>query len=391
MTDDSFTLGADGAWCWFQDPRAFRHVGTHDRTYTGWVTRDGDVEIAAYDHDEDAVTRTTLHEDFEPDDHDDPTFYVDEEDRLLVFYTGHAGPHIRFRRSDAPEDLSSFGPEERIAPSDAHTYPDPRLIDGTLYVFYRNVDGSVAYVTSADDGRAWSDERELVTTGGRDWCVYRKISDVHDGAVELGLTFAQGGGHQPHRSIRHARFDGDRLLTADGSVIATSDPATFWDAPVVYDSDETGHDAWIWDCSVPSGEPELVYAELRSEADHAYRYARWTPDGWNDVPLADAGSYIVTDNPETYYSGGVSLDHTEPGVCYYSTGDHDGSQVVRAATSDHGETWEKTAVTDDTVQDVRPVVPRNRHDALAVLWMRGSYTHYRGEYDTAIVGGSASD
>lgn len=26
-------LVADGAWCWFQDPRAVHYVGTRDRTY----------------------------------------------------------------------------------------------------------------------------------------------------------------------------------------------------------------------------------------------------------------------------------------------------------------------------------------------------------------------
>ncbi len=31
-------LVADGAWCWFQDPRAVHYVGLHNRTYIGYVT-----------------------------------------------------------------------------------------------------------------------------------------------------------------------------------------------------------------------------------------------------------------------------------------------------------------------------------------------------------------
>jgi hypothetical protein len=42
-------LVADGAWCWFQDPRAVHYVGVHDRTYIGYVTSKGDIDIAAQD------------------------------------------------------------------------------------------------------------------------------------------------------------------------------------------------------------------------------------------------------------------------------------------------------------------------------------------------------
>lgn len=382
-------LTDDGAWCWFQDPRALRHVGDADRTYTGWVTVGGDIEVASYDHDENAVTRTTLHADFEQDDHDAPTFHVDDDGRLLVFYSEHAGPAIHYRRSERPEDVSDFGPEHTIEPSDVHTYPSPRVVDDTLYLLYRNANGSVAVVTSADDGRTWSDERELVTTDGRGWCVYRKASAVRDGAIHLGLTHAQGGGHDPHRDVRHLRFDGDELWTADGTSLGRE--TTLWEAPTVYDSDARGHDAWIADCSAAGGAPSLVYAELRAEDDHRYRYATWTGEEWRDAELADAGAHIVTDdpeqgvadNPEKYYSGGAVLHQRDPGVCYYSTGDHDGSTLVRAVAD--GDAWTHTDLADGE-QNVRPVIPRESHPDLPVLWMRGSYTYYVGAYDTAIVG-----
>jgi hypothetical protein len=387
MADEYTTIGDDGAWCWFQDPRAVRHVGDHDRTYTGWVSHGGDIVVASYDHPSGAVTETTLHPEFQEDDHDAPTFYVDEEDRLLVFYTIHGGPDIHYRRSEDPESVASFGPERTIDPSGGYTYPDPRQIGDRLYLFYRNENGSVACVASDDDGRSWGDERELVTTDGRDWCVYSKISEVRDGAVDLGLTFAEAGGHHPHRSIRHARFDGDVLRTAEGAVVGDGESATFWDAPLVYDSDATGNDAWIWDCSVAGGVPQLVYAVFESTDDHAYRYARWTGDEWLDVPVADGGSYITEGNLEKYYSGGIFLDHDRDGVCYYSVGDHGGSTIVRADTDDGGDTWRKTELSGEGVQNVRPVVPWNRHDDLPALWMRGSYTNYANEeYDTAIVG-----
>ena len=101
----SITFTSDGAWCWFQDPWAVRHAGNHDRTYTGWISVDGNVEIGCFDHDTHEVQTTVLHENHERDDHDAPTFYVDSDDCILVFYSEHAGPEICFRRSDQPEDL----------------------------------------------------------------------------------------------------------------------------------------------------------------------------------------------------------------------------------------------------------------------------------------------
>lgn len=35
------TFTADGAWCWFQDPRAVYVKGEHERTYAQWMTEDG--------------------------------------------------------------------------------------------------------------------------------------------------------------------------------------------------------------------------------------------------------------------------------------------------------------------------------------------------------------
>ncbi len=44
-------LSNDGAWCWFQDPRAVYVEGRHKRTYAQWMTHDGKLQIGFYDHD----------------------------------------------------------------------------------------------------------------------------------------------------------------------------------------------------------------------------------------------------------------------------------------------------------------------------------------------------
>lgn len=382
------TFTEDGAWCWFQDPRATRYVGQHDRTYAGWVSRDGDIELGAYDHDAAETTVTTLHAGFEPDDHDAPGVTFLPDGRVVALYSRHGGPDVRYRVTRDPEDVTTFGQERVLAPSTGHTYANPRWLDGDLHLFYRNAEGTLAYVISEDEAETWSDERELVTTDGRDWCVYFKIDRARDGSVDVGMTFAEGGTDNPHRHVHHARFDGSALTAADGSTLAGDEdlPVTFWNAPAVYDSDATDHDAWIWDCRAPDGAPALAYAELRSVDDHRYRVARWTNGEWVDEEVCAAGRYITAGNDERYYSAGITLDDADAGTCYVAVGDHEGSRIERRERGADG--WAATALTDEDAQHVRPYVPWRRSDDLPVLWMEGSYTHYLGEdYDTALVGG----
>jgi hypothetical protein len=403
----STTVTEDGGWCWFQDPRAIRHRGDRDRTYVGWITRRGDVRVGAYDHDDDTLVRTTLHAGYEADDHDDPTLAVRPGGRLLVFYTRHGGPAVNYRVSTEPESVVAFGPEERIEPGDdpSVTYPNPRWVDGDLHLFLRN-GGSVVDVVSPDDGETWREQRELVSTGGEGWCVYAKISRARGGEVHLGLTHAMGGRDEPHRHIYHARFDGDTLRASDGAVLGrVSDgslPVPLAETTRVFDSEATGDDAWIWDCATVDGVPQLVFAHLVAPGDHRYRYARWSEDGWTDEPLCHGGTHIVdgAESDERYYSGGVVLDHDSPGVCYASAGSHDSSRLVRFERREDG--WYAEQVAPADAQNVRPVVPWDRHTALRVCWLRGRYTHYEplpsgtetgtdaqtdaAAFDTAVVG-----
>jgi len=448
------TVTDDGAWCWFQDPRALRHRGRHDRTYVGWITRHGDIQVGQYDHDDGELATSDLHVDFERDDHDDPTIAVRPDGRLVVFYTRHGGPAVHYRVSTRPESVAAFDPERAIepGPDTSVTYPNPRWIDGDLHLLLRN-DGSVVDVVSHDGGETWTDQRELVSTGGEGWCVYAKVSRARDGEVHLGLTHAMGGGNDPHRHVYHARFDGDAVRASDGTVLGRvsggSLPVSIYETTPVFDSDETGDDAWIWDCSTAGGVVQLVYSQLVSDDDHRYRYARWNGDGrdrdgrggdsqggdgrdrdgrggdsqggdgrdrdgrggdgqngvgWNDELLCHGGNHIVAgeDNHERYYSGGVVLDHDEPGVCYASVGSHDSSALVRFERVDDGRrtehsVWRREQVVDADAQNVRPVAPWNSHPELGVCWMRGEYTHYASWYSdeddgaafrTAIVGDS---
>src|SRR5690606_38706428 len=79
----------DGTWCWFQDPRALYYKGEKEQTYTGWITHDGKVQVASYNHATGEITQTTIKDNFQVDDHNNPTFFVRNDGRIMVSYSGH--------------------------------------------------------------------------------------------------------------------------------------------------------------------------------------------------------------------------------------------------------------------------------------------------------------
>ncbi|MBN2564314.1 MAG: hypothetical protein JXB46_01245, partial [Candidatus Eisenbacteria bacterium] len=79
-------ISTDGAWSWFSDPRALCVDGT---VYTGWVTGDGDVEVATCDMSSGVVALRELRGGFQSDDHVNPAFYQTSDGRLTAFYSKH--------------------------------------------------------------------------------------------------------------------------------------------------------------------------------------------------------------------------------------------------------------------------------------------------------------
>jgi hypothetical protein len=108
------SLGS-GAWCWFADPRGVHYEGAHRRTYIGWVADDGDIKVAAFDHDSGVPTTVVLHSKLLVDDHTNPALLALPDGRIEVFYAGHNGDRMYYRVTKNPEDITSWEPEEEIS------------------------------------------------------------------------------------------------------------------------------------------------------------------------------------------------------------------------------------------------------------------------------------
>ena len=127
----------DGAWCWFQDPRAVYVKGERTRTYVQWVTHDGRLLIGAYDHETGKTEIHTLKKRWGSDDHNVGAFVVIPDKRLCVFYAQHNGEGIFCRTSVDPENIFQWEEEVTINAENGISYTHSvYLSDENMYYVF---------------------------------------------------------------------------------------------------------------------------------------------------------------------------------------------------------------------------------------------------------------
>lgn len=392
-------LADDGAWCWFSDPRAVYYEGEHRRTYAGWISSSGDIQVGYYDHDSNKTQIHTLVAGFQADDHNNPSLLITEEGQLLVFYSEHATERpMLLSRSENPEDISEW--EEPVeldlnnshkyeGYSDTYTYTNPYYLsdEGKLYLYWRGSDFKPNFAVSDDMGKTWSKGKILILPDReyRDRRPYIKVSS--NGKDNINFAFTQGHPRrEPDNSIYYMSLRQGEYLKADGTVIAdTSSAVTPEETDLVYDA-SNGAKSWIWDVtSDNNGYPVIAYSKFPDDSTHIYSYARWNGESWNNYDLTDSGKWFPETpegqrEPEPNYSGGLVLDHENSNVVYLSREVEGTFEIERWKTNDQGKSWDQEAITTNSSQDnVRPFAVRNAREgnSLQVLWMKNNkYVHY---------------
>ena len=394
---ESFTgLTSDGAWCWFADPRAVYYEGKHKRTYVGWVNKGGDIKIAHYDHKTKKITTATLKEKLEYDDHANPAILILPDGRLMAFYSPHCGEPMAYRISKNPEDISSWSEEIKIETNTegkfGYTYPNPIQLakeENKIYLFWRGGSFKPCYTVS-QDGINWSQAKTLIEgSGSRPY-----IKFASNGVDKIHFAFTDGHPRvELKNSIYYACYYDGALHKADGSLIKdmASLPLKPAEADKIYNADVSGARAWIWDIAIDRfGNPVIVYTTLPEETEHHYRYARWDGGKWEDFAITSAGGWFpqtpkAKEETEPYYSGGITLDHSNPSVVYLSKPTNGVFEIEKWTTADGGASWTSEKITSGSGKNnVRPIVPRGyKGDDAGLIWMCGDYVHYT-QYDTAL-------
>ncbi|MDD9267748.1 BNR-4 repeat-containing protein [Paenibacillus sp. GCM10023248] len=388
---------SDGAWCFFADPRALYYEGRHRRTYAGWLSSAGDVWIGCFDHTLGTNRSFLIRPALQQDDHANPSLYIDDAGHITIFYSAHNGDSMYYRRTQLPEDLSSFGAEQTLPANTSghygYTYPTPVYLaaERQLYLFWRGGNFKPNFsVTSDLELNAWSPVRTLIMDKGQRPYI-RYASNGRD-----TIHFACTDGHpnvEPSNSIYYARYAKGAVYRADATLVKQMAdlPLEIAELEIVFDGKAAGRNAWIWDIAHDEqGNPVIVYAVFNSLEDHRYYYSRWAGGRWVTNELTAAGRWFPRTpqgavETEPYYSGGIILDHGDPSVVFLSREVNGVFEIERWQTEDLGATWSSAPVTASSpCHQVRPFLTRGGRDGHTLLfWMSGEYVHYT-KYRTSL-------
>ncbi len=378
----SFGTFGHGSWCWFADPRAIRVIGQYDQTFVGWIDWHGAITIGAYDARFGIIRAHVVGYQFR-DDHSSPSILVEPDKRLTVFWSGHNGPRMNYRTTLRPEDITSWGPKRnvrsRLPGGRGFTYPNPELLPAEhnrLYLFWRGSNWGQDYATRSIDGR-WSPAHKLIDNPGER--PYVKVDS--NGYDRIALAFTDGHPREMTTSIYYMSYRHGWLWTPAGRRIARigHGPVLPRQASLVYNGPAAHASGWVWDVALDHhGRPVIVYATFPSSGDHEYWYARFDGHRWVNHFLTFGGPTISPGTIEREYSGGLSLDHSDPSTLYMSRKVGGWFEIERWTTSNGGASWHHTTVVRTPgVNNVRPVVPRGPDGgSIKLLWLHGDYRSY---------------
>jgi hypothetical protein len=389
-------LTHDGAWTWFNDPRA---IVFGDQLFTGWITRAGDVQLSRIDLSTRSQRTLTLEGSFEPDDHDNPALIANPDGTIGIYYARHNGSAIRTATASSATNGSLQASEPQDVPVSADdvigphgwTYANPFRLhaeDNRLYLFSRGRNFNP--VVREFDGVRWSAARNLVLNPGER--PYVKYASNHTDTIGFAYTDAHPN-REPGNNIYYAELRDGAAWRADGTKIKdlAAGPLSIAESPKVFDRTAdpiaTGGNAWIWDVALDgrTGHPSFVFSTFPRLATHQYHYARWTGAAWADrILLEDAGGAVTgSTSVEPHYSGGIALDRSDPNTLYLSRceGGEDGAwRIEQWKTDDLGTSWSRRTIANGAGPDeklFRPVVPLNRpQHTQMVLWLAGRYDYW---------------
>lgn len=418
------TLAPDGAWTWFNDPRAIYHNGF---LYFGYSRSDGKTALSVFQPGRGSTVLWTSSW-TERDDHDNPGLLALEDGRLLAIYSRHGATEnfsCRMSLSTNPVSAAGWSSESTINAGARATYANPFRLSaepGVVYNFFRALNFNPSVIVSTNNASTWLEPRVLIKSGTNS-SVRPYVKYTSDFVKRIDFLYTDGHPNQRANSLYHMFYQRGTLYRTDGTVLKP-----FSEIPVLHDAGERGSviyhyneeptddpndhipfgRAWCWDIVNPGDEhPVCVFSVHRrrpgthwSDDRIFYYYARWTGSTWRKQFIAHAGRPLYSG--ERDYAGGICLDPENPGIVYLSSNaanpfnvkemrnvplDEQGRyEIFQGTTTNSGVTFTWKPITSKSANDnLRPYVPRNHGKLPAVIWIRGEYTGY-ATHHCAVVG-----
>lgn len=397
---DRYELAKEGAWCWFADPRALHYeneAGTINKTYIGYIDIHGNIKASQYDFKTGETQEVLVRSWFQPDDHDNPTFLVLPDERVMIFYSRHTDePCFYYRVSKKPGDITDLGPELKIETQNNTTYPSPFILSDDpdhFYLCWRGIGWhpTIARLSLPDpEGKVevvWGPEQILQSTASRPYAKY-----TSNGKDKIYLAYTTG--HPDPTMPNWLYFNSIDIHTMElkdvaGKVIsklgeelhhvaATPEYKTEQPNAVV---DGTELRDWLWQVELDKDEnPVIAMVQINEDkSSHDYYYARWTGSEWQKTFLTNAGGHFhQSPDIEKCYSGGMAIDDQNTNELYCSV-PVDGKQgkvyeLIKYTIDEQGQVETDTLTKDSERNNVRPyIIPNRNNSPLKLTWMYGNY------------------
>lgn len=417
----------NGGWSWFEGERvvydASRHTvllssvaNSHGRDGT---TRDGDIDVVAYNLASGSCQRVTLSKHLQPDDHDSAALLILPDGRYLASYSKHASDNrLHYRITEKPGDITNWRPEQTYLTTGATTYSNLSYLSkpNTIFNFYRDrgrgFDPNFV-LWKLDVDRGFANGRRLLTgpegnSGNRDRPYLRYVDNGFDRIHFIATE------HHPRNLITNSIYHGFIEFKNGKYTVCRSDGSPLGDLSNSGDSPYKANDfttvflgdhlnpsnnlrmtrAWPVDIELArDGNPSIVFTARvdDNDNDHRFFYGRFSGHEWYVQELARAGSHLY--QSENDYTGLAALDPNDPNHVYISTTIDPSTlkrlphyELFEGRTNNQGNNWSWSPVTrDSNVDNIRPVVPRGTKEVTILIWMRGTYKAYTN-YSSSIVG-----
>jgi hypothetical protein len=403
------TFSDDGTWCWFSDPRAIYY--NENLIITGWVKKDGSVEVASLDLNSGEKKFNTIYPQLEIDDHDNPAFTVLPDGTVFTMFAWHSTKKgVIYNQTSNGSDVQSFGENVIYLPNtvellekfprETYTYANPYVLkeeNNKLFVFGRWIGFKPNMIISADNGKTWNEQYVIISSEPFDSNNRPYVKYYSDGKSKIHMVFTDGHPEvEPQNSVYYCYYEYGSFWRANGTKICSLEQLPFspQDASLVYKPSEISGRAWIADIVVINDVPYILYSRHPEKTDHRYHYAHFNVEenNWEDYEICKAGKWFPQTQPEkeereSYYMGNMTLHPENPNVVYLSREVNCIFEIEKHETADGGSTWAITSITKNSDYDnVRPYVPRYlpENAKTVVLWMENKkYIHYT-DYDTSI-------
>ncbi|MBO7069104.1 MAG: glycoside hydrolase family 88 protein [Bacteroidaceae bacterium] len=401
----------EGAWCWFADPRALHYenaAGTINATYFGYIDVHGNVKAAQYDWIKGRKTEVLIRSYFQPDDHNNPTFIVLPDERVMIFYTRHTDEaKIWYRISVKPGDITALGEEKYLTTANNTTYPSPFILsdDAThIYLCWRGINWhpTIARLTMPDENDNcafdFGPKQILQSTGARPYAKYHS-----NGKDKIFVSYTTG--HPDNEMPDWLYFNvidinngspilrdikGNQLSVINNGVFNVNKTDSYASSYPYTIVDKTANIRnWVWQIALDAnGNPVIAYPHIdNNKTSHEYWYARWTGSAWMSTRVCEAGHafHANWNSTERCYSGGMTLDPDNTGDLYLSIPTKNGAynkdgiyEIWKYTINDDGTVGNSQQITvNSTKNNSRPfVIPGSKNSEMRLGWMNGDYYYW---------------